>query len=284
VTKLRNLRELLWRRKGPPLPASVLEAAKLKIDPDSTGKWILPAAYRAFLSNMDGGRPGVRDFTHKGVNHEIEAFYTFADAAQTAERLRKAMRLPEGYLPVAFAEGNRPLVFVELNEKGKVWIRTNHRAAWKDKKVVHLLAKDFKEFLDMLGGAKSAKASMSLVASPWGPIATRPKAKPIPNHDRDTPKKKKKKASTKKKATKKASTKKKATKKASTKKKATKKASTKKKATKKAATKKKATKKAATKKKATKKASTKKKATKKASTKKKATKKASTKKKAKKKR
>ncbi len=270
MTKLRNLRELLWRRKGPPLPASVLEAAKLKIDPDSTGKWILPAAYRAFLSNMDGGRPGVRDFMHKGTNHEIEAFYTFADAAQTAERLRKAMRLPEGFLPVAVAEGNRPLVFVELNEKGKVWIRTNHRAAWTDKKVVHLLAKNFKEFLDMLGGAQSAKASMSMVASPWGPIASRPKAKPFPKDKKEAPKKK---AATKKKATKKAAPKKKAT----TKKKATKKAAPKKKA----ATKKKATKKAAPKKKAAaKKKTTKKKTAKKASTKKKATKKASTKKKA----
>jgi SMI1/KNR4 family protein SUKH-1 len=265
VTKLRNLRELLWRRKGPPLPASVLEAAKLKIDPDSTGKWVLPAAYRAFLSNMDGGRPGVRDFQHKGTTYEIEAFYTFADAAQTAERLRKAMRLPEGYLPVAVAEGNRPLVFVELNEKGKVWIRTNHRAAWTDKKVVHQLAKNFKEFLDMLGGAKSARASMSLEASPWGPIATRPKPKPLPREKKATKKTAKKKAT--KKTAKKKATKKKATKKTA-KKKATKKTA-KKKATKKAA-KKKATKKAA-KKKATKKTA-KKKATKKTA-KKKATKK-----------
>ena len=248
VTKLRNLRELLWRRKGPPLPASVLEAAKLKIDPDSTGKWVLPAAYRAFLSNMDGGRPGVRDFTHKGTNHEIEAFYTFADAAQTAERLRKAMRLPEGFLPVAVAEANRPLVFVELNEKGKVWIRTNHRAAWTDKKVVHLLAKNFKEFLDMLGGAQTAKATMAMVASPWGPIASRPKAKPFPKAKQESAPKKK--ASTKKKATKAAPKKKAATKKAATKKAAPKKkAATKKAATKKAAPKKKAaTKKAATKK------------------------------------
>ncbi|MBL4845215.1 MAG: SMI1/KNR4 family protein, partial [Planctomycetes bacterium] len=228
MTKLRNLRELLWRRKGPPLPASVLEAAKLKIDPDSTGKWILPAAYRAFLSNMDGGRPGVRDFTHKGTTFEIEAFYTFADAAQTAERLRKASRLPEGYLPVAVAEGNRPLVFVELNEKGKVWIRTNHRAAWTDKKAVMSLAKNFSDFLDMLGSNNSSTLSTNMIASPWGPIASRPSLRRrAPDPKPVEEKKATKKATTKKKATKKKATKKATTKKATTKKATTKKATTK---------------------------------------------------------
>ncbi|HBP17166.1 MAG TPA: hypothetical protein DEA08_05135, partial [Planctomycetes bacterium] len=146
----------------------MLDAAKLKIDPDNTGQWVLPAAYRAFLSQMDGGRPGVQTFKDKGKEHTIEAFYTFADAANTAEKLRKGGKLPEGFLPVAMTPSKHPLVYVELEEEGRVWIRTAPRARWEDEKVVYLLADDFAEFLDMLGSDQRMAFASTSSASPWG--------------------------------------------------------------------------------------------------------------------
>ncbi|MGE4143416.1 MAG: SMI1/KNR4 family protein [Planctomycetota bacterium] len=263
TVKLRNLRELRWRRKGPPLPPSVLDAAKLKIDPESTGRWVLPAAYRAFLSHMDGGRPGVQKFTENGREWTIEAFYTFADAANMAEKLRKAGKLPEGYLPVAMTEAKQPLVFVELNEEGQVWIRTSPRARFDDRRAVYLLVDDFAEFLDLLGDDEDTSMHSSAAASPWGVVTEedkprpRAKAKPAPIVD-DEPVtegkgSKKKEPKEPKPATGKPATKKKATTKPVTKKKP----ATKKKATK-AAAKPATKKKSATKKSATKKAPAKK--------------------------
>jgi pyruvate/2-oxoglutarate dehydrogenase complex dihydrolipoamide acyltransferase (E2) component len=255
LTKLRNLRELRWRRKGPKLPPSVLDAAKLKIDPDSSGKWVLPADYRAFLSQMDGGRPGVQNFSDGEQEHQIEAFYTFADAANTAEKLRKQGKLPEGFLPVAMLPNKQPLVFVELEEEGQVWIRINPRARFNDEKAVFILADNFSDFLDLIGGEDDNSMTSPTSPNPWGEVTDdppdTPKRKPKPRPKarpsaakaeafRNSPAGKR---AAKKKAAKKKATKKKATKKKATKKKATKKKATKKKATKKKAAKKKATKK-----------------------------------------
>ena len=178
ITPLRNLKELRFRSSMPALPPSVLEAAKLKIDPQAEGRWRLPDAYRMFLSKTDGGRIVCGGFTSKGRNWVIGGFYAFADAANWAERLRKAGKLPEGVLPVAYSKDDRPLIFLELTKRGKILIRTSPRARYDDRRVVYELAGDFGKFLDMLRDPEAidadATAAAAVIDSPWGIPVTPP--------------------------------------------------------------------------------------------------------------
>jgi hypothetical protein len=167
----------------PALPPSVLEAAKLKIDPDGEGRWRLPDTYRAFLSKRDGGRLRCGGFNLNGKRFVIGGFYAFADAANWAERLRKAGKLPDGVLPVAYSDDERPLIFVELTQRGKVKIKTAARARYDDKRVTHSLASDFGQFLNMLRDPKDMDSdggdAPPVIDSPWGvPVAPKPKPKP----------------------------------------------------------------------------------------------------------
>ncbi|RMG06255.1 MAG: SMI1/KNR4 family protein, partial [Planctomycetota bacterium] len=183
MTQLRDLKELRFRSSGPALPPTVLEAAKLKIDPEGQGEWRLPAAYRAFLSKRDGGRLLCGGFKSDGKTWIIEGFYAFADAANQAERLRKAGKLPEGILPVAFSANERPLIFLELTERGRVYLKTSPRARWEDERAVYVIAKDFAAFLDMLGDPNTLDAPevAAAEANPWGiAVPTTPPVKPVP--------------------------------------------------------------------------------------------------------
>ncbi len=170
---LRDLKELRWRRKGPPLPSSVLEAAKLKIDPEGQGRWKLPAAYRSFLSQMDGGRPGRGAFRADGKTFVIEGFYAFADAANMAEKMRKGGKLPEGILPVAFTANDKPIVFLELVERGKVYLKANPR---KFEEGADALSRDFAEFLNLLGDVEQGAAPATATVDPWTAAALAPRA------------------------------------------------------------------------------------------------------------
>jgi len=285
VSSLRDLKELRWRRRGPPLPNTVLDAVTLKISSP------LPDAYRAFLSQMDGGRPGHGYFRVDGREYQIEGFYPVAEATDQGAKMTKSGKIPEGIIPIAFVADEKhperkgpPLVFMEVASPGRILIRTSPRAKFHDEKAVFPIAGDFAQFLDLLG----EQASCGAVSGPAnGGEVKEEAAKKAPPAQKKTaspsvaaPKKKTatKKKAAKKKATKKKAAKKKATKKKAAKKKATKKKATKKKAAKKTATKKKAAKKKATKKKAAKKKATKKKAAKKTATKKKAAKKKAAKK------
>ena len=161
----------------------MLEAAKLKIDPQGAGRWRLPSAYRSFLSQMDGGRPGRGAFTVDGKIYVIEGFYAFADAANNAEKLRKAGKLPEGLLPVAFTEGDKPIVFLELEEEGKVHLKPSSRARFDEKGATAVIADNFGEFLDMLGDPNEEGAPAAAAANPWAttsPVAAPKKAKVAP--------------------------------------------------------------------------------------------------------
>jgi len=248
---LRDLKELRWRRKGPPLPASVLDAAKHKINPpQGEWRWELPKAYCSFLSQMDGGRPGRGAFQAGGKTWTIEGFYAFADAANVAEKLRRSGRLPDGILPVAFTANDKPLVYLELTGAGKVFLKGSPRARFEDAKAVHELSPDFARFLDLLGDEADAggAGAVAAAADPWGTrAAAAPAASPVKKATNNKPAGVK--AAAAKKATKK-KTAKKATKKKTAKKVAKKKTAKKvaKKKTAKKAAKKKTAKKAAKKK------------------------------------
>lgn len=151
MTTLRDLKELRWRSRGPKLPNTVLDAVTLKI------RSPLPESYRHFLSQMDGGRLASVSFRYKGQETVLEGFYPVAEATDRGAKLQKSGKLPEGVIPVAFVPDKEdaenkgpPVIFMEVTQ-GKIWLRTSPRARWEDTSMVFPIARDFAEFLAVLG-------------------------------------------------------------------------------------------------------------------------------------
>ncbi len=179
---MRDLKELHWRSRGPRLPQTVLDAATLRIGA------ALPETYRQFLSQVDGGRIGRGGFRAAERDWLIGGFFPFADAAGLAEKLRKAGRLPQGFMPVAYADSpEKPLVYMELTGAGRVFLKPSTKSRWEDAGSILSLGESFAEFLDLLGDAPkdgavvnppelAAAAPKVEVAAPAP--AARPAAKP----------------------------------------------------------------------------------------------------------
>ena len=151
MTTLRDLKELRWRSRGPKLPNTVLDAVTLKI------RSPLPESYRHFLSQMDGGRLASVSFRYKGQETVLEGFYPVAEATDRGAKLQKSGKLPEGVIPVAFVPDKEdaenkgpPVIFMEVTQ-GKIWLRISPRARWEDTSSVFPIARDFAEFLAVLG-------------------------------------------------------------------------------------------------------------------------------------
>lgn len=151
TTPLRDLKELRWRSRGPKLPNTVLDAVTLKI------RSRLPESYRQFLSQMDGGRLANVSFKHGGQEVVLEGFYPVAEATDRGAKLQKSGKLPEGVIPVAFVPDKEdaenkgpPVVFMAVRD-GKIWFRASPRARWDDATQVFPIARDFAEFLGVLG-------------------------------------------------------------------------------------------------------------------------------------
>lgn len=169
---MRDLKELHWRSRGPQLPQTVLDAATLRIGAP------LPETYRLFLSQVDGGRIGRGAFTAAEKNWQIGGFFPFADAAGLAEKLRKSGKLPQGYLPVAYAESpEKPLIYLELAAAGRMFLKPSAKSRWEDAGSVLRLGDSFAEFLDLLGDVSKDPAVVvntdSLAAAP-APVAAAP--------------------------------------------------------------------------------------------------------------
>jgi len=219
VGKLREVNELRWRSRGPRLPDTVLDAVTLKIQA------ALPPTYREYLAQMDGGRLANATFTCEGRTWTMEGIYPVAEATDRGAKLQKAGKLPEGIIPIAFLPDQNaaerkgpPVVFMDVADTGKVFIRTSPRARWGEEDHVFVIAKSFGAFLDGLG-------------HPGGELKPQRKKKAA-------------KKTAKKKAAKKKTAKKKTAKKKTAKKKTAKKKTAKKKTAKKTAKKKTAKKKA----------------------------------------
>ncbi|MCO5165761.1 MAG: hypothetical protein M9894_05260 [Planctomycetes bacterium] len=145
---MRDLKELHWRSRGPRLPQTVLDAATLRIGAP------LPETYRVFLSQVDGGRIGRGGFRANEQEWQIGGFFPFADAAGLAEKLRKSGKLPQGFMPVAYADSpEKPLVYMELSGAGRVFLKPSAKSKWEDQGAVQRLGDSFAEFLDLLGDA-----------------------------------------------------------------------------------------------------------------------------------
>lgn len=178
---MRDLKELHWRSRGPQLPQTVLDAATLRIGAP------LPETYRLFLSQVDGGRIGRGAFMAAEKNWLIGGFFPFADAAGLAEKLRKSGRLPQGYLPVAYAESpEKPLIYLELAAAGRMFLKPSAKSRWEDTGSVLRLGDSFAEFLDLLGDASKDPAVVvntdSLAASAPAPapvVAAAPAPAPV---------------------------------------------------------------------------------------------------------
>jgi hypothetical protein len=181
---MRDLKELHWRSRGPQLPQTVLDAATLRIGAP------LPETYRLFLSQVDGGRIGRGAFMAAEKNWQIGGFFPFADAAGLAEKLRKSGKLPQGYLPVAYAESpEKPLIYLELAAAGRMFLKPSAKSRWEDAGSVLRLGDSFAEFLDLLGDVSkdptvvvntdslaAAPAPAPVAAAPAPVAAAKPKA------------------------------------------------------------------------------------------------------------
>ncbi|MEZ6185567.1 MAG: SMI1/KNR4 family protein [Planctomycetota bacterium] len=230
MSKLRNVNELRWRSRGPRLPDTVLDAVTLKIQAS------LPPTYREYLSQMDGGRLANASFLCEGREWVMEGIYPVAEATDRGAKLQKAGKLPEGIIPIAFLPDQDaaerkgpPVVFMDVADTGKVFIRTSPRARWGEEDSVFVIAKSFGEFLGGLGHPGTELKPQRKAAKKKTAAKKKAAAKAEPKKAAKTkaaPKKKaaaKKKAAPKKKAAKKKATAKKATKKTAAKKTATKK-------------------------------------------------------------
>lgn len=146
---MRDLKELNWRSRGPKLPPTVLDAATLRIGAP------LPEPYRQFLSQMDGGKVGRGGFRAESRDWRIAGFYCFADAAALMEKLKKGGRIPPNYLPVAYTDESKqldsPLIYLELNGKGRVYLKGSPKTKWEDAGAVSEVAGNYGAWVDSLG-------------------------------------------------------------------------------------------------------------------------------------
>lgn len=150
VPRLRDLKELHWRSRGPRLPQTVLDAATLRIGAP------LPDTYREFLAQVDGGRIE-NGYLRCGEDVlRVCGFYPFADAAGLADRLRRKKAIPPQFLPIAYGESvDCPVAYMHMQRTGRIFVKPSLKTNWDDRSAVHEISSAFSGFVNLLSSERS---------------------------------------------------------------------------------------------------------------------------------